>query len=506
MMIIIICKIKHLELLLHYFAIRRLFKVTAVDRKETIYAIIGIILMFSGWFIPPIEPITEVGMQLVGIFVGLIWLWSTSGMLWPSLMGIAAMMFSDYGNFATVLAASFGNFSVWSTAFMMAIFGVIEQYGVNDYIVRWILSRKIINGRPWIFTFIWFFTVFVLSALGAGFAMIFMFWGLTYKLAEDLGYQKKDKYITMLLYGVVISSAIANPALPFMPWILQINGIWSGLSGNSAFTYAQHLIMVLPISICTLIAYILLMRFVFKADIERLKSINTEMFTANPLPPMDKIQKLLLWYIPIVVVVLFAPSVMPATWKITQMLNSAGAAGLSIFFFAVLCLIRKDGKSIIDMHYLGGEKIAWDLVFLLACVMAISSALTADSTGVKPFLSGILNPIFGGMSPFILFAVLLFVCLFLTNLANNGVIALLLLSIFCITTADMNLPNTGYFVTMLAYACQVAFLIPGSSIYGALLHGNENLSASFIYKMTICVFIATFLIFLAFWPVSLLVY
>ena len=37
---------------------------TKVDKKETIYGIIGIILMFSGWFIPPVEPITEVGMQL----------------------------------------------------------------------------------------------------------------------------------------------------------------------------------------------------------------------------------------------------------------------------------------------------------------------------------------------------------------------------------------------------------------------------------------------------------
>ena len=84
--------------------------------------------MFSGWFIPPVEPITEVGMQLVGIFAGLVWLWTFNGMLWPSLLGIVAIMFSDYGNFITILAASFGNFSVWAAIFMMAVFGVIEQY------------------------------------------------------------------------------------------------------------------------------------------------------------------------------------------------------------------------------------------------------------------------------------------------------------------------------------------------------------------------------------------
>ena len=479
---------------------------TAADKKETIYAIIGIIIMFSGWVIPPVEPITEVGMQLVGIFVGLIWLWSTSGMLWPSLLGIAAMMFSDYGNYTTILGLSFGNYSVWSAAFMMGVFGVIEQYGVNDYIVRWILTRKIINGRPWVFTFIWFFTVFIMSVICSGFAMIFMFWGLTYKLADDLGYKKGDSFIMMLLFGILMSAAMAAPVLPFRAWILQINGIWTSMSGASAFTYTQHLALVLPICICQILGYILLMRFVFKANVEPLKNINTEMFNANPLPPMDKIQKFLLWYIPIIIVVLFLPSVMSAEWKLTQMLNSAGVAGLSITFFAILCLIRKDGKSIIDMKYIGGQKIAWDLVFLLACVMALSSALTADSTGVKPFLSGVLNPIFGGMSPFVLFAVLLFACLFLTNLANNGVVALLLLSIVYITTADMHISNIGYFVTMLAYASQVAFLIPGSSLYGALGHGNEWISATFMYKTTVGVVIVVYLIFLAFWPLSLILY
>ena len=46
---------------------------------------------------------------------------------------------------------------------------------------------------------------------------------------------------------------------------------------------------------------------------------------------------------------------------------------------------KKDGKSIVDLRFIAGQKISWDLAFLLACVMAISSALTNDATGVKPF-------------------------------------------------------------------------------------------------------------------------
>ena len=477
-----------------------------VDRNQYIHTIIGVVLMFSGWFIPPAAPITEVGMQLVGIFAGLVYLWSTSGMLWPSILGIAAMIISDYGTMTSVLAASFGNYSVWTSVLMMAVFGVVEQFGVNDYIVRWILTRKIINGRPWMFTFIWLLTVFVLSVVCSPFAMIFMFWALTYKLAEDLGYKKGDSYISMLLFGVVIAGAMSAPILPFKAWILQIGGIWQSMSGIAPFSYGQHLALILPIALLYLIGYVLIMRFVFKANVEPLAKISADYFNQSPLAPMDGLQKFLLISIPGIILVLFLPSVLPAAWGLTRVLNKLGVAGITLIIFCIFCCVRKDGKSIVDMKYLAGQKIAWDLAFLLACVMAISSALTADETGVKPFLSGLLNPSFGGMSPFVLFAVLLAVCMILTNFANNGVIALMLLSITYITTSTMDIPNIGYFVTMLAFASQVAFLIPGSSIYGALLHGNEWLEAKFVYKMTIAVVALVYVLFLLGWPLSLLLY
>ena len=112
-----------------------------------------------------------------------------------------------------------------------------------------------------------------------------------------------------------------------------------------------------------------------------------------------------------------------------------------------------------------------------------------------------------GMSPFMLFVVITIVCIILTNLANNGVVALLLLSIVYITLASMNIKNIGIFVSMLACASQAAFLIPGSSLYGALLHGNDWLTAKFIYKMAIIMAIATAILFIAVgWPLSLLLY
>lgn len=475
--------------------------------KQNVYAIIGIVLMFCGWFIPAREPITEVGMQIIGIFVGLVWLWSTCGMLWPSLLGIVALMISDYGTMSSVLAASIGNYNVITCIMMMAIFGLIEQYGVNDYIVRYILTRKVINGRPWLFTFIYLFTCLLLSVLCSPFATLFLFWTLTYKLAEDLGFEKGDTYISFLLFGIAFCAALSAPVLPFKAWVLQIFGIWQGLSGNMPFSYGQHLGVIVPLVILLLLVYVLLMRFAFRVDIGKLAGVNADCFNSNPLPAMSGLQKGLLIFIPVFIFILFLPSILPASNDVAIILNKLGVTGLSIITFVIFCIVRVDGKSIVDLKYLAGNKVSWDLPVLLACVMAVSAALTDDVTGVTPFLHNLLNPIFGDMKPFTLYIVIAIACVFLTNLANNGVIALLLLSVLFITSSGKDISNIGYFVSTLAFLSQVAFLIPGSSLYGALLHGNEWLNTGFIYKMAVIVAVVAVTLFIIVgWPLSLILY
>ena len=44
----------------------------------------------------PIEPITEVGMTVLGVFIGMVYLWSTVDSIWPSLLGLLLVGFAGY--------------------------------------------------------------------------------------------------------------------------------------------------------------------------------------------------------------------------------------------------------------------------------------------------------------------------------------------------------------------------------------------------------------------------
>jgi len=123
----------------------------------TIHCIIGIVVMFGLGMLEPFEPVTPVGMQVLGIFLGCIYLWSFAGILWPSLLGIVALGISDYAPMGTVIKTAFGDTVPVLVLFAMILFGAIQHAGITKYISRWFLTRKIINGKPVMFSFIFIY-------------------------------------------------------------------------------------------------------------------------------------------------------------------------------------------------------------------------------------------------------------------------------------------------------------------------------------------------------------
>lgn len=55
---------------------------------------LGFMLVFP--MLSPIEPITEVGMAVLGVFIGMVYLWSTLDSIWPSLMGLMLVALAGY--------------------------------------------------------------------------------------------------------------------------------------------------------------------------------------------------------------------------------------------------------------------------------------------------------------------------------------------------------------------------------------------------------------------------
>ena len=75
-----------------------------------ILVIACVLLMFGGRFIPPFAAeITPAGMGVLGVFVGVVILWSSvGGAIWPSLLAVVALGCTGYTTVTGAVASSLG--------------------------------------------------------------------------------------------------------------------------------------------------------------------------------------------------------------------------------------------------------------------------------------------------------------------------------------------------------------------------------------------------------------
>ena len=158
-----------------------------------VHSIIGLAIMIGFRFLPLNLPeITPVGMQVVGIFIGTLYLWTFVDPAWASLMAIAMLGFSDYASMSAVITAAFGAPVTQQVFFLMILSGALVYYKITLYIGRFFLTRKFTNGKPWVLVAVICVGSYLIAGFINCFTAIFLFWPILYDIFDELGYKKGD--------------------------------------------------------------------------------------------------------------------------------------------------------------------------------------------------------------------------------------------------------------------------------------------------------------------------
>ncbi len=127
-----------------------------MSQKKLLLSIVHYVIMIALIVcirnIPPLEPITVKGMQLLGLLIGLIYGWSAIGMIGPSLLGIFILGFTQDLTVAKALEVSMGNTIVVFMLLSFLLIKLSELEGVPKYILEKMLSLKLLKGRPMLFS------------------------------------------------------------------------------------------------------------------------------------------------------------------------------------------------------------------------------------------------------------------------------------------------------------------------------------------------------------------
>lgn len=138
-----------------------------------------------------------------------------------------------------------GNDVVWQLLFIMAMLAPIEVEGVANHISKFFLSLRFVKGRPWVFSMVFLFATYILSASTSGTATILLMWAILYSILYSVGYGPKDRYTSLMIFGVVYASVLGFATFPFKGPALAILRSYAAASGN-VVDNALYMLVIIP--------------------------------------------------------------------------------------------------------------------------------------------------------------------------------------------------------------------------------------------------------------------
>ena len=121
---------------------------------------ISIILCFVGQLIPSVNGLSSEAFGVIFIFIGVLILWLTIGIDWPSLLCLFALGFIDKFGFNKVLTTSFGNSTFAFLLFTFVCTYALSKTSLIKRIALTFVNFKIAQKNSYFFIFFFLLATF----------------------------------------------------------------------------------------------------------------------------------------------------------------------------------------------------------------------------------------------------------------------------------------------------------------------------------------------------------
>lgn len=201
---------------------------------------------------------------------------------------------------------------------------------------QWMLTRKFLKGKPYLFIFMIFLVTFICGAFVGIYATIFLMWGITKRLLTTLGYEKQGKMSAFLLIGIAYVSIMGMCVKPWTPWSMM------GLKGLTTATglsveFLPYSGLMIAISLTSILLFIVAGKFIVRIDASKLKNVDFTALGENINYNLQ--QKFATVLLLLIVLALYLPSTLSKELWIYAVLNKLGAVGCDCLYYncTVLC-------------------------------------------------------------------------------------------------------------------------------------------------------------------------
>ena len=446
-------------------------KITNNKPSVYVHIVIMFCIMFGFRYITPPEPLTEVGIQVLGVFFAMLYGWLTIDTLWTTLLGIVALGLTDYTNVNGSFASAMGNSTVITLTLFCIITAILSHAGIAQFLAYKIVSIKAISGKPIATTLAMFGVIMILDCMLSATASLMLFCALLKEVSLLLGFKPGDKWPMLMMISAHVVGTIASGLLPFRYGPSLTLGTYSALTGD-VMNGGLYMLLHALVLIGTLACHIFFILYIAKADVTPIRE--NKAVLDDRAGNLTVQQKYLLISFVALIVLIMLPDFLGAESTLKAILSGLGTNGwLAVYIAAYIAINFRDGISFKGM--MTHDIIPWSGIYLVAGALAIANAFKDESTGITAWISATCGPILAGKSVAVIIIMMMLMSSLMTNVANNmataSIFSTLSYSLVISSGADICMPAV-YLVVMHCYSQGI--MTPAGSATAAYLFGEKK--------------------------------
>lgn len=428
--------------------------------KRTVMIAAALLIMILVGNLTPPEGLPQAGMQVVGIFLGVLLLWLGISIEWPSLLCIAALAFVPGLKLSSILSGSLGNSTF---AFLLFTFLCTHALSKTPFIRRCALAFvdcKIARKGMWQFCIFFFASVLFLGSFISPTVLFVVYLPILEEIYTVLGLQKGDKTASMLMMGLVFTCGISSGMTPIAHVFPQMAiGYYNTATGLS-ISYAAYMGFAIPVGLLVSLLMLMMFRFLLRPDMASVRKFDVG---AMEKPDrMDSREKTILFVFFLVIALWVLPGLIkPVFPAAAAYIDSFGTAMPPLLGAVALSILTKDGAPLLDFKNAMANGVPWGSLIMCASTLALGAAMTNDDIGLKLWLSDKVAPLTAQLSVFAIVLLFTFWAALQTNLSSNMVTVTVVCAVaipFCLSTNGA--VNTAAIASIIGMMASYAFATP----------------------------------------------
>lgn len=471
-----------------------------------ILILISIFLMFGIRLINFGGGISKDAYSVLGVFLGSIILWLFVGIDWTSVLSIFALSTIGTLGYKSVLSSAFGNDTFTFLLFTFVLTYALGKTPILKRVATAFVSSKLAKKNGWLFTTLLLFGILVIGCFVSPSVLYIVLLPLFEEIIKLAKIEKGEKTGAMLMIGFAFTVSISSGMTPIAHVFPAIAlGNYAQAVGTS-INYFSYMLIAIPVGLLVFACMMLIFRFIMRPDVKKLENIDITPLKQQ-LPKINKTEIITLVTFLSVILIWILPSLFKTLLpNFSGYLSNLGLTLPALLGVVVLCVIKVDKKPLLQINDAFKNGVPWTSLIMCAGTLALGAALTNNNIGLISFLTTNLSPLLTSLPVLALVVIFVTWATLQTNVSSNIVTSMVVSNIAIIVLMGNASVNLAGLVVLIGMLSAFAFATPPSMPHIALTTSSPYTNTSQVFKYGSLMMLASILISILGYYLSLLVF